>query len=94
LTPRSGDLPEEGDERLWHQAQTVLKRKNIDSKLVWFVASLSNEAAENYASLQDLFMEGYEGDKFPNEILLQLRNGEKKSSKITQAECTEKEGKL
>jgi hypothetical protein len=72
LTQRSGDLPEEGDERLRHQAQTVLKRENIDSKLGLFAASLSNEAAENYASLQDLFMEGYEADKFPNGILLQL----------------------
>jgi hypothetical protein len=72
LTRRLGDLPEEGDERLRHQAQTVLKRENIDSKLSLSAASSSNEAAENYPSLQELFIKGYEADKFPNEILLQL----------------------
>jgi hypothetical protein len=66
----------------------------MDSKIGLFMASLSNEAVENYASLQDFFMEGYEADKFPNEILLQLRNGEQKSFKIILAECTEQEGKL
>jgi hypothetical protein len=94
LTRISGDLPDETDERLRHQAQTVLKRENIDCKLSLFASSLSNEAAENYTSFQDLFMEGYEADKLPNDILLQLRNGEKTSSKITLAECTEQEGKL
>jgi hypothetical protein len=44
LTKRSGDLPEEGDERLRHQAQVVLKKENIDSKLGLFAASFSNEA--------------------------------------------------
>ncbi|GIZ39392.1 hypothetical protein CKM354_000277800 [Cercospora kikuchii] len=29
LTRRSGDLPKEGDERLQHQSQTILKRENL-----------------------------------------------------------------
>lgn len=33
LTRRSEDLPKEGDERLRHQSQTILKRKNLDPKV-------------------------------------------------------------
>ncbi|KAI6777561.1 uncharacterized protein J7T54_006734, partial [Emericellopsis cladophorae] len=32
LTRRSEDLPKEGDERLLHQSQTVLKRENLDPR--------------------------------------------------------------
>jgi len=69
LTRRSGNLPEEGDERLKHQAQVVLKKKNIDSKLGVFAASFSNEADVSDVLLEDLFSEGYIADKFPNEVL-------------------------
>jgi hypothetical protein len=64
-----GDLPEEGDERLKHQVQRVLKRENIDIKLGLFAASFSNEAGVPDVSLEKLFTEGYKAEKFPNEVL-------------------------
>jgi transposase InsO family protein len=94
LTRRSGDLPEEGDERLAHQAQVVLKKENIDSKLGLFAASFSNEAGVLDDSLENLFKKGYMADKFPNEVLQGLRNGQKQSSDITLAECSERSGQL
>jgi len=74
LTRRSEDLPEEGDERLTHQTQVVLKKKNIDSKLGLVTASFSNEAGVSDVSLEELFTEGYKADKFPNEVLQGLRS--------------------
>jgi hypothetical protein len=94
LTKRSGDLPEEGDERLTHQAQVVLKKENIDSKLGLFAASFSNEAGVSDVSLKELFKEGYKADKFPNEVLQELRSGRKQHPDITLAECTELNGHL
>jgi hypothetical protein len=69
LTRRSGDLPEEGNERLAHQAQVVLKKENIDSKLGLFAASFSNESSVSDVSLEDLFKKGFKADKPPNEVL-------------------------
>ncbi|KAH0615168.1 uncharacterized protein H6S33_000804 [Morchella sextelata] len=46
LTRRSDDLPKEGDERLTHQSQVILKRKNLGTKLSLFAGSLSNESTE------------------------------------------------
>jgi CRISPR/Cas system CMR-associated protein Cmr5 small subunit len=34
LTRRSADLPQEGDERLLHQSQTVLKSKNLEPSMI------------------------------------------------------------
>jgi hypothetical protein len=83
------DLLEEGDERLAHQAQVVLKKENIDSKLGLFAASSSNEAAVSDVSLEDLFKRGYMANKLPNEVLQGLRTGQKRSAQITLAECSE-----
>jgi hypothetical protein len=41
LTRRSEDLPEEGDERLLHQSQTVLKRENLDEFPPEFLQNLN-----------------------------------------------------
>jgi hypothetical protein len=51
LTRRSEDLPKEGDERLLHQSQTILKKGNLDPairKEVRFTlpAELGHEASE------------------------------------------------
>jgi len=69
-------------------------KENLDSKLSLFMASFSNEAAENYASLNQLFKDGYIADKFPNKILQALQDGQKQSTEITLAECTKQDGYL
>lgn len=52
----SKELPEVGDERLFQQSQTVLKKENLDLKLSLFTASLSNEPAVlNYALIKLMF---------------------------------------
>ncbi|KAH0605690.1 uncharacterized protein H6S33_004912 [Morchella sextelata] len=89
LTRRSGDLPKEGDERLTHQSQVILKRKNLDTKLSLFAGSLSNESAEGASTVEELFSNAYQVDSFPNKILAMLRNGGRHSTKISLAECTE-----
>ncbi|KAH0606111.1 uncharacterized protein H6S33_003772, partial [Morchella sextelata] len=89
LTRRSGDLPKEGDERLTHQSQVVLKRKNLDSKLSLFAGSFSNESAEGMSTVEELFSNAYQVDSFPNKVLVMLRNGVRHSNKISLAECTE-----
>ncbi|KAH0607596.1 uncharacterized protein H6S33_002630 [Morchella sextelata] len=89
LTRRSGDLPKEGDERLTHQSQVVLKRKNLDAKLSLFAGSFSNESAEGMSTVEELFLNAYQVDSFPNKVLAMLRNGVRYSNKISLAECTE-----
>ncbi|KAH0604507.1 uncharacterized protein H6S33_006884 [Morchella sextelata] len=88
-TRRSGDLPKEGDERLTHQSQVILKQKNLDTKLSLFAGSLSNESAEGASTVEELFSKAYQVDSFPNKILTMLRNGVRHSNKISLAECTE-----
>ncbi|KAH0610200.1 uncharacterized protein H6S33_011727 [Morchella sextelata] len=87
LTRRSGDLPKEGDERLTHQSQVILKRKNLDTKLSLFAGSLSNESAEGASTVEELFSKAYQVDSFPNKVLNMLRNGIRHSNKISLAEC-------
>jgi hypothetical protein len=43
LTRRSQDMPQEGDERLLHQSQTVLKRHNLEGFPKDFLAQLTPE---------------------------------------------------
>lgn len=54
LTKRSGDLSKEGDERLLHQSQVVLKRKNLDSKVRLLSGSLSNEPCKEGTPFETL----------------------------------------
>lgn len=89
LTRRPGDLPKAGDERLAHQSQVVIKRKNLDAKLSLFAGSLSNEPAEGMSTVEELFSNAYQIDSFPNKVLSLLRNGVKHSKKISLAECSE-----
>lgn len=93
LTRRSGDLPKEGDERLLHQSQTVLKKENVDpkreeAKSSLFTGSLTNEPAQGAPTFQELFQEAYETDPFPRKILQLLKTGASQSKEITLAECT------
>jgi transposase InsO family protein len=89
LTRRSGDLPKEGDERLMHQSQVVLKRKNLNTKLSLFAGSLSNKSAEGAFTVEELFSKAYQVDSFLNEILAILRSGAHHSNKISLVECAE-----
>ena len=52
LTRRSGDLPKEGDERLQHLSQTLLKPKNLDSSLppVTALSTIGNSAPNDIPS--------------------------------------------
>lgn len=91
LTRRSGDLPKEGDERLKHQSQIVLKQENLEdkNKLSLLAGSFINEPAEKTVSLPDLFSQAYQMDSFPGEVLLMLHTKVKHSREISLAECSE-----
>jgi transposase InsO family protein len=104
LTRRSEDLPKEGDERLRHQSQVVIKKEN------WFLPPLktnatrirggqpkvqqSEETLELPEKIAQLLDEGYQQDSTPDGILQALRKGAPRHSQITLAECTEVQGKL
>ena len=68
----------------------------MESKIGLFAASFSNEYGVKDAPLQleDLFVEGYAADKFPNEVLKSIRTEQKQHAQITLAECSEREGRL
>ncbi|KAH0608778.1 uncharacterized protein H6S33_001006 [Morchella sextelata] len=78
---RSGNLPEEGDERQLQQSQVVLKKENFEAKLSLLTGSFSNKPAEKNASLNRLFDERYNTDPFPQKIL-DMRNKGEQQSKI------------
>lgn len=74
MTRRSGDLPEEGDERHLHQSEVVLKRgrmdpqigSNVNPKLRLLSESFSHEPAGVDATLfENLRQEGIAADNFP-----------------------------
>jgi RNase H-like domain found in reverse transcriptase/Reverse transcriptase (RNA-dependent DNA polymerase)/Integrase zinc binding domain len=46
LTRRSGDLPQEGDRRLQHQNQTILKAKNLDTRVIAATEPLALETEQ------------------------------------------------
>jgi hypothetical protein len=94
LTWRSRALPEEGNERLAHQAQTVLKKENSDSKLDLFATSFANEVGVSDVFLKDLFKKGYIADNSHDEVQRELRTGQKQDPNITLAESTEQDGCL
>ena len=90
LTRKSEDLPKEGDERLLHQSQVILKKENLEvkPKLSILASSLHYNLAKNDLILQ-LFDEGYRIDPFPSEILKMLRQNNRLRKDISLAECTE-----
>lgn len=94
LNRRSGDLPDEEDERLRHQSQTVLKTENIEAKLCLFAGSLPNEPARLDATLTKLIQEGYNADLFPQKILKVREDKIQQSTEITLGECSNTNGLL
>ena len=50
LTRRLEDLPREGDKRLLHQSQTILKRSNLEDFPAEFIAQLDSQ--QKYAKLR------------------------------------------
>ncbi|KEY63902.1 hypothetical protein S7711_10198 [Stachybotrys chartarum IBT 7711] len=104
LTRRSEDLPKEGDKRLRHQSQVIIKKEN------WFPPPLRakatrirrgqskiqqpKETLELPEKIAQLLDEGYQQDGTPGGILQALREGAPRHPRITLAECTEIQGKL
>ena len=66
LTRRSQDLPAEGDDRLRHQSQVVIKERNIDSNLRLRVMRLPDD-------LEKQLTQAYERDETVDSILTALR---------------------
>ena len=77
LTRRSGDLPEEGDERLKIQQQVIIKPGNI-----------SLAATTTTPSIEQLFSEGYENDPTINEIIKVLNSGTRRYPKVSLSDCS------
>ena len=110
LTRRSGDLPKEGDVRLEHQNQVVLKPHNFelhannvpretdvsDSEpdIVIEPSNLAPASDSEVKSIDELIDLGYEHDPMPNKVLTLLRNGTRHSKDITLAECEDRNGRL
>ena len=107
LTRRSGDLPKEGDLRLEHQNQVVLKPHNFEllANNLLRLTDITNDDADtdndletehedSEKSIEELMNQGYELDPFPNSILTLLRNGASHSKDITLAECEDRDGRL
>jgi transposase InsO family protein len=91
LTRRSEDLPKEGDERLQHQSQTVLKRENWNPKVKFHTAYLPTELP---IELSDLFDQGYGTDEALQSIREAIHKGKPRHARITLAECTEFNNRL
>jgi transposase InsO family protein len=97
LTRRSGDLPKEGDERLRHQSQVILKPKNLQLMADNDPGDeppgevpLGNEPLE----LEQLLRAGYEEDPFPSKVLDMLEKGVRQCREISLAECEKIDGRL
>jgi hypothetical protein len=91
LTRRSEDLPREGDQRLTHQSQVVLKPENLDISLN---ATSQENALEEDNEITELFKQAYENDPIPNQILNDLRIKKQHSKLISLAECSEADSLL
>ena len=69
LTRRSGDLPQEGDERLLNQSQTIIKTHNLR------IDSTTIEQSSSSTTLHDLFNKGYDSDLIAKTIFKNLCKG-------------------
>jgi hypothetical protein len=101
LTRRSGDLPTEGDERLAHQSQTVLKSHNLDEELAKSCNApdtmrllADNSPMIMRPTLDELFLEAYQTDPFPSQVLTMLDNQVRHSRLISLAECGRDDNRL
>ena len=68
------DLPEEGDERLMQQQKALLKPHNLPPQLQIFANGLPDDDAP---TLDTLFVEAYDADPFPAEVIHMLQQGER-----------------
>jgi len=84
-------LLKEGDERLAHQSQIVLKPRNLELS-----ATNSPDPADDAQEIdiERLWEQGYREDRIPNEVLDALRTGKRQSKHLSLALCKEKNGRL
>ncbi|KAI0996733.1 hypothetical protein K3495_g11451 [Podosphaera aphanis] len=94
LTRRPEDLPDADDERRLHQSQVILKKENLEPRLQLSSTSMSRHSVANDGLLGTLFRDGYIKDPLPLELLNLLRQGVRRSSHVSLAECSELDGKL
>ncbi|GKU08385.1 unnamed protein product [Fusarium langsethiae] len=103
LTRRSEDLPQEGDERLAHQSQIVLKKENWElpplrvkrariRRPIWQTRPLRTPeepalSIELPKEISRLLDEGYQADDDLQSILQALKDRAPRHPKITLAEC-------
>nr|CEG03749.1 unnamed protein product [Fusarium acuminatum CS5907] len=101
LTRRSEDLPKEGDERLAHQSQVILKKENwqlpplrVKRARIRHPLQQSQPVSEELTlsielpeEISRLLDEGYQTDEDLQSILQALKEGAPRHPKITLAEC-------
>src|SRR3954447_5775091 len=94
LTRRSGDRPDEGDERLLQQEQAVLKPRNLPKPLAIAANNKEDVQAEHPGTIDEMWAEGAGTDRVLREIVQALRTGAVRSPHITLSLCKEEEGRL
>lgn len=92
LTRRSEDLPEEGDERLQHQSQVVLKEHNLPA--VRLSPMIQQPDARLPPDLEALFEAACAADPTPREVLSALESGADRHPSLTLSECENRNGRL
>lgn len=94
LTRRSEDMPEEGDERLKHQTQVVLKEHNLPARPTRLQPIIRQNKPLLPRHLIELLDAGYESDPITQSALEALRTGADRHPKLQLAECEERSGYL
>src|SRR5947209_14246966 len=110
LTRRSGDLSKEGDERLLHQSQTVLKPQNLAILTTNSLVNQNNEplnpsedeplnSSEDEPlnlseNIEQLWIRGYREDTISNEVLAALRQEKHRSKHLSLEQCKKENGRL
>ena len=92
LTRRSQDLPAEGDPRKNIMAQQLLKPQNLTALVA---SGLTGPAPPPpSAAADDPWEQAYATDPVPNEVLLALRTGARRSDHLTLSQCEDRGGRL
>ena len=94
LTRRSGDLPEEGDERLEHQKQTLLKPRNFTDTGKLAINATQATDKEDRNNLVQEIREQLRSDTTAQEVLRALQDKETYSKLLPLGECSERDGLL
>ena len=87
-------MPEEGDERLRHQSQVVLKEQNLPAKTVRLSPMIRQPDLRLPEDLETLIGAGYRSDPLPNKILEALKGGADRHLSLSFTEYEEKSGRL